>query len=82
MEDKYRKNMHAKLQMVASYKKMTVKNAVPPKPEFDPLELANRYVRETQSMLHLKNQLEAVEETIKKIKFETLCSQAREIYPR
>lgn len=40
------------------------------------------YVRETSSMLALKQRLKAVEETIKKVKFATLRSQALALYPQ
>ncbi|XP_064550231.1 uncharacterized protein LOC135436541 [Drosophila montana] len=41
-----------------------------------------RYLRETHSMLLLKKVLNVVEKVIKEVKLNTLCSQAREIYPR
>lgn len=41
-----------------------------------------RYVRETKSMLSLKEQFEKIEEIIKKIQIATLCSKEKDIYPR
>ncbi|XP_014097124.1 uveal autoantigen with coiled-coil domains and ankyrin repeats [Bactrocera oleae] len=84
MEDKSRKSMQTKLQMMSQYRKEGKRASVPKlaqKPE-DPLSNAKRYVRETASMLFLKNELEVIEDTIKQVKFATLCSQAKEIYPR
>lgn len=40
------------------------------------------FVRETISMLVMKTELKAIEETIKKIKFATFCSKSTEIYRR
>ncbi|KAH8344362.1 hypothetical protein KR084_010180 [Drosophila pseudotakahashii] len=83
MEDKSRKNLQVKLQMLASLKKPagTSINFNKPK-EAPPTTNLKRYVRETQSMMILKLELKAVEKTIKEVKFVTLCSQAKEIYPR
>jgi len=83
MEDKSRKNLQMKLQMLASLKKPagTSINFNKPK-EAPPTTNLKRYVRETQSMMILKLELKAVEKTIKEVKFVTLCSQAKEIYPR
>lgn len=88
LEDKSRKNLLAKLQMSFSLSKAPNDNIV------DASALKNskdgnpasanpkRYVRNTQSMTILKHVLKAVEHTIKEVKFVTLCSQAKEIYPR
>ncbi|KAH8369389.1 hypothetical protein KR009_009634 [Drosophila setifemur] len=84
MEEKSRKNLQAKLQMLASLKKpgtTSIVNFNKPK-EAAPTTNLKRYVRETQSMMILKLELKAVEKTIKEVKFVTLCSQAKEIYPR
>ncbi|KAI9579802.1 uncharacterized protein LOC119639277 [Glossina fuscipes] len=40
------------------------------------------FVRETISMLVMKTELKAIEETIKKIKFATFCSKSTDIYQR
>ncbi|XP_017104214.2 uveal autoantigen with coiled-coil domains and ankyrin repeats-like [Drosophila bipectinata] len=84
MEEKSRKNLQAKLQMLASLKKPGGTSIITfnkPK-EAAPTTNLKRYVRETQSMMILKLELKAVEKTIKEVKFVTLCSQAKEIYPR
>ncbi|XP_017849560.1 uncharacterized protein LOC108604547 isoform X1 [Drosophila busckii] len=85
LEDKTRKNLHAKLQMLASFKKpMSLIAAAPAKAKEEISATADpkRYVRETQSMLMLKLELKSIESTMREVKFVTLCSQAREIYPR
>lgn len=41
-----------------------------------------RYFRETESMLVLKKEAETIAKTIKKLKYTTTCSQAREICSR
>ncbi|EDW59505.1 uncharacterized protein [Drosophila virilis] len=87
LEDKSRKSLQAKLHMLSSFKiakplgsllvtRGKAKEEIPP--SADP----KRYLRETRSMLVLKLMLKSVEKTIKEVKFVTLCSQAREIYPR
>ncbi|XP_001359747.1 uncharacterized protein [Drosophila pseudoobscura] len=85
MEDKSRKNLQMKLQMLASLKKPPVAGSVvhtKNKEEAPPTANLKRYVRETQSMLVLKLELKSIEKIIKEVKFVTLCSQAKEIYPR
>nr|AAX33647.1 Dbuz\CG14609a-PA [Drosophila buzzatii] len=88
LEDKARKNLQAKLQMVSSFKGIRPINSVvltthaKPKVEIPHSADPKRYVRETRSMLVLKLVLKSVEKTIEEIKFVTLCSQAKEIYPR
>jgi len=84
MEEKSRKNLQHKLQMLSALKKpagTSIANFNKPK-EAAPTTNLKRYVRETQSMMILKLELKAVEKTIKEVKFVTLCSQAKEIYPR
>ncbi|EDV48118.1 uncharacterized protein LOC6553199 [Drosophila erecta] len=84
MEEKSRKNLQHKLQMLSALKKpagTSIVNFNKPK-EAPPTTNLKRYVRETQSMMILKLELKAVEKTIKEVKFVTLCSQAKEIYPR
>ncbi|KAH8278652.1 hypothetical protein KR018_006622 [Drosophila ironensis] len=87
MEEKSRRNLQSKLQMLSSLKKprtvSTLNLSVINKPKATPPATdLKRYVRETQSMMILKLELKAVEKTIKEVKFVTLCSQAKEIYPR
>ncbi|KAH8375055.1 uncharacterized protein LOC110188405 [Drosophila serrata] len=84
LEEKSRKNLQMKLQMLATLKKpgaVSTANYTKAK-EAPPTTNLKRYVRETQSMMILKLELKAVEKTIKEVKFVTLCSQAKEIYPR
>ncbi|KAH8340750.1 cingulin-like protein 1 [Drosophila kikkawai] len=84
LEEKSRKNLQMKLQMLATLKKpgtTTLMNFNKAK-ESPKTKNLKRYVRETQSMMILKLELKAVEKTIKEVKFVTLCSQAKEIYPR
>ncbi|XP_036317769.1 uncharacterized protein LOC118732762, partial [Rhagoletis pomonella] len=84
MEDKSRKSMQSKLQMMSQYRKDAKRSSLPKQTikSGDPISKAKRYVRETTSMMFLKNELEVIENTIKQVKFATLCSQAKEIYPR
>lgn len=89
LEDKSRKNLLAKIQIsvsltqpppvrVSEHAQMKKTN------EGVVADSANtvRYVRDTRSMVILKHVLKSIEKTIKEVKFVTLCSQAREIYPR
>lgn len=88
LEDKSRKNLQEKLKMMAAFKNvrpitplaLTAHGKL--KVEIPPSANSKRYVRETRSMLVLKLVLKSVEKTIEEVKFVTLCSQAREIYPR
>ncbi|KAH8248302.1 hypothetical protein KR038_010540 [Drosophila bunnanda] len=84
LEEKSRKNLQMKLQMLATLKKPGAISSVNYTKAKDtpPTTTLKRYVRETQSMMILKLELKAVEKTIKEVKFVTLCSQAKEIYPR
>ncbi|XP_034488067.1 uncharacterized protein LOC117792159 [Drosophila innubila] len=84
LEDKSRKNLQAKLQMLASLKKPPIVQTTHARHKEEISKTANpkRYVRETRSMEILKLVLKSIENTIKEVKFVTLCSQAREIYPR
>lgn len=88
LEEKARKSLLAKVQMSASlyqpnrdhisgagYKK-SINEVISDSAN------SKRYVRDTRSMVILKHVLKVVESTIKEVKFVTLCSQAREIYPR
>ncbi|XP_017849564.1 uncharacterized protein LOC108604547 isoform X5 [Drosophila busckii] len=68
LEDKTRKNLHAKLQMLASFKKpMSLIAAAPAKAKEEISATADpkRYVRETQSMLMLKLELKSIESTMR-----------------
>ncbi|KAH8243935.1 hypothetical protein KR032_011572 [Drosophila birchii] len=84
LEEKSRKNLQMKLQMLATLKKPGAMSSVNYTKAKEAPQTTNlkRYVRETQSMMILKLELKAVEKTIKEVKFVTLCSQAKEIYPR
>ncbi|KAH8417083.1 hypothetical protein KR222_002894, partial [Zaprionus bogoriensis] len=87
LEDKSRKNSLAKMQMSVSLGKEThgsVFGHTVTKPKEDTTGRTDptRFVRDTQSMTILKHVLKSIERTIKEVKFVTLCSQAREIYPR
>ncbi|KAH8359707.1 hypothetical protein KR093_008424, partial [Drosophila rubida] len=81
IEDKSRKNLQAKLQMLTSLQKVPT-TQVRNKEEISKTADPKRYVRETRSMMILKLVLKSIESTIKEVKFVTLCSQAKEIYPR
>lgn len=70
-----------KLQLAQHQEKQASGNT-DPEPEVANVNNFRKYVRETNSMIRLQNQLNNVERTIKKIRFVTLCSRAREIYPR
>lgn len=88
LEDKSRKSLHAKLQMLSSYKNIRPLSSLVPSTRAKPQEEIaasadpKRYLRETRSMVVLKLVLKSVEKTIEEVKFVTLCSQATEIYPR
>ncbi|EDV93398.1 uncharacterized protein LOC6564419 [Drosophila grimshawi] len=84
LEAKSRKNLQAKLQMLGSFKPRKNVGSINAKHEKEMPQSAdpNRYFRETRSMLVLKLVLKSVEKTITEMKMVTLCSQAREIYPR
>lgn len=88
MNEKMRRNNQQKMQSLTGFKiqKSTAKLNVNTyktikEPEFI-IDISKRYTRETKSLLKLKSQLEDIETIIKKIKMETLCSKATEIYPR
>ncbi|XP_064550253.1 uncharacterized protein LOC135436549 [Drosophila montana] len=82
LESKSRKNLQAKLQILDSLKKPVV-SGHPVVVKVKELSAdPKRYVRETKSMQILKVQLRSIEKTIKNLKLTTLCSQAKEIYPR
>ncbi|KAL7728292.1 hypothetical protein ACLKA6_007398 [Drosophila palustris] len=81
--DKSRKNLQAKMKMLASLKKPTTVFVPAEKPpRVSTQETDGHYVRQTRSMMKLKLELANIESTIKDLKFITLCSQAKEIYPR
>lgn len=85
LEDKSRKNLQAKLQISFSLIKPPTDNIKDVSRTNDAISASanpKRYVRNTQSMTILKSVLKSVEQTIKEVKFVTLCSQAKEIYPR
>lgn len=86
IEAKFRKSIHEKVSILGSlkvqgrdadgaYKRQMSKKAA---------EGTNSrlYERETHSMLLLKNVLKVIEGVIRDLKVGTLCSQAKEIYPR
>lgn len=81
---KSQKNLQAKMKIMASLKKppniFAPVAQVPNRARTE--DIQEHYVRHTPSMLKLKTQLSTIESTIKNLKFVTLCSQAREIYPR
>ncbi|XP_051863268.1 uncharacterized protein LOC133837566 isoform X2 [Drosophila sulfurigaster albostrigata] len=81
IEDKSRKNLQAKMQMLTSLQKQPT-TQIRNKEEISKTADPKRYVRETRSMMILKLVLKSIESTIKEVKFVTLCSQAKEIYPR
>ncbi|XP_030559434.1 uncharacterized protein LOC115761703 [Drosophila novamexicana] len=81
LESKSRKNLQAKIKILNSMKNPVVTDPAAVKVNeisADP----KRYLRETESMQTLKMQLLSIEKTIKNLKLTTLCSQAKEIYPR
>ncbi|XP_023298673.2 uncharacterized protein LOC111681180 [Lucilia cuprina] len=84
LEEKSRKSAQQKIQTVAGFKKIAPKQvqAKTSKAADLVVNVSKRYTRETKSMLKLKNQLEDIESVIKQIKMATLCSKAREIFPR
>ncbi|EDV41806.2 uncharacterized protein Dana_GF17661 [Drosophila ananassae] len=84
MEKIFRINLQTQMLTLSAYRRSrgpSVMNFNKPR-EAPPLNDIRRYVRETRSMMILKLELKAVEKIIKEVKFVTLCSQAKEIYPR
>lgn len=84
MEKVFRNNLQTQMLTLSAYRRSrgpSVMNFNKPR-EAPPLNDIRRYVRETRSMMILKLELKAVEKIIKEVKFVTLCSQAKEIYPR
>ncbi|KRF78910.1 uncharacterized protein Dvir_GJ10921, isoform C [Drosophila virilis] len=83
LDERSRKNLREKLKILVSLQKPAAVVG-PPKDKLKPVtaEDTQRYVRETRSMASLKNQSRSIEETIKNLKYVTLCSQAKEIFPR
>ncbi|XP_064550290.1 uncharacterized protein LOC135436578 [Drosophila montana] len=84
LDEKSRKNLQAKLKILASMQKPAAVVG-PPKDKEKPVtseDPNDRYVRETRSMASLRAQSSLIEDTIKNLKYITTCSQAREIFPR
>lgn len=83
LENKSRKNLQSKMQLLSSLLKPHITSAPTHKVKAEILASSDpmRYVRETQSMAVLKVELQSIEKTIKELKLVTLCSQAREIFP-
>ncbi|XP_017104560.2 uncharacterized protein [Drosophila bipectinata] len=84
METRFRNTLQAQMQTLTAYRRSRGPSAMNfnKTKEAAPLNDIRRYVRETRSMMILKLELKAVEKIIKEVKFVTLCSQAKEIYPR
>ncbi|XP_032593173.1 uncharacterized protein LOC116805430 [Drosophila grimshawi] len=83
LDAKSRMNVQEKIEILASLKTPKAIGGLP-QPKTNEILSAdpNRYVRDTQSMSMLKRELQTIEKTIKELKLVTLCSQAKEIYPR
>uniref|UniRef100_A0A1I8NS64 Uncharacterized protein n=1 Tax=Stomoxys calcitrans TaxID=35570 RepID=A0A1I8NS64_STOCA len=84
MQDLFRKQTQIKLQNISSYKKSSPhpdQSKVAKAQQFV-INMSKHYARETKSMLVLKNELESIETVINQIKIVTLCSHARDIFPR
>lgn len=85
LDEKSRKTLQVRVQMINANKLGRTSKPIglktPKEAEQQP-NFAKRYTRETASMLKLKSQLEEIENVIKKIKMETLCSKSTEIFPR
>lgn len=84
MEKVFRNNLQTQMLTLSTYRRTRGPSMMNfnKQREVAPLNDIRRYVRETRSMIILKLELKAVEKIIKEVKFVTLCSQAKEIYPR
>lgn len=86
LEERVRRNVASKLQMMQTYKKKAEQRQADLRKLQNKgegiIDYSKRYVRETPSMLNLKWEVEAIEIIIKRVKFATLCSKATEVYPR
>lgn len=86
IDEKSRKRIQSSIQQCSSFDKLNAGHAViarEPKKESEMyLRIERRYERETKSLMNLKNELEQIEGTVKKIKYATLCLQAKDVYPR
>lgn len=81
-QEKSRKNLQSKIEMLNFFLRPTVKGLLAHKDELPESANPTHYIRDTKSMHILKIRLSAIEKVIKELKFVTLCSQAKEIYPR
>lgn len=77
-----RQSAQTKIQTIASFRKVAPKSIQVKTAKDLVVDISKRYTRETKSMLKLKNNLEEIESVIKQIKMATLCSHAKEIFPR
>ncbi|XP_032593175.1 uncharacterized protein LOC116805431 [Drosophila grimshawi] len=84
LENKSSKYHLIKEQLLASFKNTKKAGSFGAKPREGNPASANpkRYLRETTSMLILKNVFQTLEKRINEVKCGTLCLQAKEIYPR
>ncbi|KAH8310668.1 hypothetical protein KR044_002459, partial [Drosophila immigrans] len=83
LENKSRKNLQSKMQILSTLLKPHKKSVTAQKVKEDlpPSTDPKHYVRTTNSMQALKREMQTIEKTIKDLKMVTLCSQAREIFP-
>lgn len=82
MEKKSRQRSQAKIQALIALRKVTTKALQGKAPKDLVVDISKRFTRETKSMINLRNNLEDIESVIKQIKMATLCSHAKEIFPR
>lgn len=82
LQEKSRKNLQSKMEMLNTLLRPSVRATLVRKDVLPMSTNPKHYIRDTHSMFILKIRLAAIEKVIKELKFVTLCSQAREIYPR
>lgn len=83
LQEFYRKNLQSKIEMFKNFTPVTIRPLQLKKSQEEfPLLPKSHYVRRTSSMNALKLFEICLEDEIKELKLATLCSQAKEIYPR
>ncbi|KRG00893.1 uncharacterized protein LOC26527546 isoform X2 [Drosophila mojavensis] len=84
LEERSHADFQAKIKFVAELRRRRTFVPLPAKDMRQSINIPERerYMRETRSMTELKNESVAIEKEINELKYNTLCAQANEIYPR
>ncbi|XP_017953635.1 uncharacterized protein LOC115561818 isoform X2 [Drosophila navojoa] len=84
LEERSHADFETKIKFVAELRKRRTFVPLPAKDMRQSINIPERerYMRETKSMTELKNESVAIEKLINELKYNTLCAQANEIYPR